>query len=77
MTYYACAKLGVICVPLNLGWGASEITYVPDHSRATGVEVESQLVPLISEAIADRPAVGHVVVTAGTGAAHSAGNDRE
>lgn len=76
VTYYACAKLGVICVPLNLGWGASEITYVLDHSRATGVVVESQLVPLISEAIADRPAVGQVVVTAGTGAPYTAREDR-
>src|SRR5579875_1066046 len=32
VTYFACAKLGVVCVPLNLGWRADEIAYVLDHS---------------------------------------------
>ncbi len=26
ITYYACAKLGVICVPVNLGWKSPEIS---------------------------------------------------
>src|ERR1700704_622380 len=32
VTYYACAKLGVVCVPINLGWRAEEVAYVLGHS---------------------------------------------
>ena len=42
--YYACAKLGVVCVPINLGWRADEVAYVLGHSQARGLVVESQLV---------------------------------
>jgi acyl-CoA synthetase (AMP-forming)/AMP-acid ligase II len=28
--YYACAKTGVVAVPVNLGWRADEVAYVPD-----------------------------------------------
>jgi long-chain acyl-CoA synthetase len=30
--YYACAKLGLVCVPINLGWRPDEVAYVLDHS---------------------------------------------
>lgn len=26
LVYYACAKLGVVCVPVNVGWRPAEIT---------------------------------------------------
>ena len=42
--YYACAKLGVVCVPINLGWRPDEVAYVLGHSRARGIVVEAQLV---------------------------------
>ena len=42
--YYACAKLGVVCVPINLGWRPDEVAYVLGHSRARGIVVETQLV---------------------------------
>src|SRR6195952_3784413 len=67
VTYYACAKLGVVCVPVNLGWRAEEVGYVLDHSGARGIFVESQLVAPLSEAIAKVPAVVDVVVAPGTG----------
>ena len=35
--YYACAKLGVVCVPINLGWRPDEVAYVLGHSRARGI----------------------------------------
>ena len=31
--YYACAKLGVVCVPVNLGWRPDEVAYVLGHSE--------------------------------------------
>lgn len=63
--YYACAKLGVVCVPINLGWRADEVAYVLDHSRARGLAVETQLVGAMTEAIAKVPEVADVIVLPG------------
>lgn len=41
VTYFACAKIGVALVPINLLWGASEIGYVIAHSRARAAVVET------------------------------------
>ena len=69
-TYFACAKLGVVCVPLNLGWRPDEIAYVLDHSAARGVVVEAQLLPLALPAVEKVPAVRDIVVAPGTGGDH-------
>lgn len=70
LTYYACAKTGVVCVPLNLAWGAPETAYVLEHSCSRGVVVESQLTDLIIAALDrlsdDTPS--EVIVARGTGA---------
>ena len=65
-TYFACAKLGLVCVPMNLGWRADEIAYVLDHSEARGIVVEAQLVPLVAPAVEKVPAVRDIVVAYGT-----------
>jgi acyl-CoA synthetase (AMP-forming)/AMP-acid ligase II len=65
--YYACAKLGVVCVPINLGWRPDEVAYVLGHSRARGIVIESQLVAPMQDAIAKVPEVGDVVLAPGTG----------
>ncbi len=64
--YYACAKTGVVCVPINLGWRADEVAYVLGHSRARGIVVESQLVATVAPALSEVPAVGDVFVAPGT-----------
>jgi long-chain acyl-CoA synthetase len=64
--YYACAKLGVVCVPINLGWRPDEVAYVLDHSRARGIVVESQLVGAMADAVAKVPEVADVLVAPGT-----------
>ena len=64
--YYACAKAGVVCVPINLGWRPHEVAYVLGHSQARGIVVESQLVETISEALAETPGVADVIVAPGT-----------
>lgn len=69
ITYYACAKLGVVCVPMNLGWRAEEIAYVLDHSEARGIVVEAQLLPLAVPAVEKVPAVRDVIVAPGTAGA--------
>jgi acyl-CoA synthetase (AMP-forming)/AMP-acid ligase II len=67
-TYYACARLGVVCVPINLGWRPAEVTYVLQHSRARGVVAETQLADWLAPCLADAPGVDEVFVTPGTGA---------
>ena len=56
VTYYACAKLGVVCVPVNLGWRPDEVGYVLGHSRSRGIVIESQLIPALRRG--DRQAAG-------------------
>ncbi len=55
--YYACAKLGVACVPVNLGWRAAEAAYVLDHSGARGLAVEAQLTGQVRDAVVCTPAI--------------------
>ncbi|HEY3468601.1 MAG TPA: AMP-binding protein [Amycolatopsis sp.] len=67
--YYACAKLGLVCVPINLGWRSGEVAYVLEHSRARGIVVERQLADAIAPAVAQVPAVADVILAPGTGGA--------
>jgi acyl-CoA synthetase (AMP-forming)/AMP-acid ligase II len=66
ITYYACAKLGVVCVPVNLGWRADEVGYVLGHSRSRGIVIESQLIPALGETVSKQPGVADVIVAPGT-----------
>jgi acyl-CoA synthetase (AMP-forming)/AMP-acid ligase II len=60
--YYACAKLGVVCVPINLGWRPDEVAYVLGHSQARGIVVESPLVTAMQDAVAKAPEVRDVII---------------
>jgi acyl-CoA synthetase (AMP-forming)/AMP-acid ligase II len=66
VTYYACAKLGVVCVPINLGWRPDEVGYVLGHSRSRGIVIESQLIPALAEAVNKQPGVADVIIAPGT-----------
>jgi acyl-CoA synthetase (AMP-forming)/AMP-acid ligase II len=68
--YYACAKLGVVAVPINLGWRPDEVAYVLDHSRARGLAIETQLVGPLQDAIAKVTGVAEVIVMPGLQAAY-------
>jgi long-chain acyl-CoA synthetase len=61
--YYAAAKLGVVCVPINLGWRPDEVAYVLDHSRSRGIAVEQRLLGAMAEAIGKVAEVADIVVT--------------
>jgi acyl-CoA synthetase (AMP-forming)/AMP-acid ligase II len=50
VTYFACAKLGVVAVPTNLGWTEAETAYALSHSGARGVVVEPERLDLIRAA---------------------------
>jgi acyl-CoA synthetase (AMP-forming)/AMP-acid ligase II len=60
--YYACAKLGVVCVPVNLGWRPDEVAYVLGHSRARGIVVEDRLQTNMQDVLAKVPEVADVIV---------------
>jgi acyl-CoA synthetase (AMP-forming)/AMP-acid ligase II len=70
--YYACAKLGLVCVPINLGWRPDEVAYVLDHSGARGLVAETQLVASVRDAVVKVSAIADVIVAPGTGAAYAA-----
>ncbi len=70
--YYACAKLGVVCVPINLGWRADEVAYVLGHSRAKGLAVETQLACAMGEALRRATGVTEVIVLPGLSATYRA-----
>jgi len=67
VTYYACAKLGVVCVPVNLGWRSDEVAYVLGHSGARGLVAEAQLLAGLAPALAAQAAVADVIIAPGTG----------
>jgi acyl-CoA synthetase (AMP-forming)/AMP-acid ligase II len=73
VTYFACAKLGLVCVPLNLGWRADEIAYVLDHSESRGIVVEAQLVAQVLPGVEKVPTVRDVVVAYGTDGRYEVG----
>lgn len=67
--YYACAKTGVVCVPVNLGWRPAEVAYVLEHSEAKGIAVEAQLAAAMAEPVRDSERVRDVIVLPGLGGA--------
>jgi long-chain acyl-CoA synthetase len=64
-TYYACAKLGLVCVPVNLGWRPGEVAWTLSDSRARGIVVESDLLAALLPAV---PADADIVVISRGGA---------
>jgi acyl-CoA synthetase (AMP-forming)/AMP-acid ligase II len=47
--YYACAKIGVVAVPINLGWRNDEVSYVLEHSGARGLAIETALMATVGQ----------------------------
>jgi len=66
--YYACAKLGVVCVPINLFWRHRELSYVLAHARAKGAVVERELIDQLRTGLDDAPGVEDVIVIGGSSA---------
>lgn len=61
VVYYACAKAGLIVVPISLVWRSAEISYVIGHSRAKGIVVESQLLDTLLPSLSDHADVELIV----------------
>jgi acyl-CoA synthetase (AMP-forming)/AMP-acid ligase II len=69
LTYFACAKLGVVAVPISLVWRHQEIEHVLQHSRARGIVVEAQLFATLEPVLADCPDVTDVFIAPGIASA--------
>ena len=67
--YYACAKLGLICVPINLFWRHKELGYVLSHAGAKAAVVEDALIEQLRTGLADAPGLTEIVVIGGAAAA--------
>lgn len=61
-TYFACAKLGLVCVPVNLLWRQGELAYVLDHAEACGIVVEAALLGQLAPALEQLPRIERVIV---------------
>jgi long-chain acyl-CoA synthetase len=66
-TYFACAKLGAICVPVNLFWRHNELAYVLGHAEVKLVVAEAALVDQLRPALADSDGVRDVVLIGARG----------
>jgi len=65
ITYFACAKTGVVAVPISLVWRHREIAYVLQHSKARGLVVEAQLHAGILPVLEECPEVTDIIVAPG------------
>ena len=48
--FFACARSGVVCVPINLSWGPTETRHVLHHARVKGAVVEAGLMGAFADA---------------------------
>jgi acyl-CoA synthetase (AMP-forming)/AMP-acid ligase II len=62
ITYFACARLGLVCVPINLFWRHGELAYVLEHARVRGIVVEAALLSQLETGIAGMAAVDTLIV---------------
>ena len=72
-TYFACAKLGLVCVPINLFWRHGELAHVLGHAAVKGVVVEAALTDQLRPGLVDAPDVKDIIVIDGGDAAAFAG----
>jgi acyl-CoA synthetase (AMP-forming)/AMP-acid ligase II len=60
--YYACAKLGLVCVPMNLGWRPDEVAHVLKDSGARMIVVQDTLLEKNRPAIDGEPSLERTIV---------------
>ena len=71
-TYFACAKVGVVCVPINLFWRHRELAYVLGHARVRGAVVAAELLEQFVTGLEDGQALRDLVVIGEPGAVRDA-----
>src|SRR3984957_915048 len=60
--YFACARLGLVCVPINLLWRQHELSHVLTDSRARAAVVETGLLKQFCTVVEGRELLGIVVI---------------
>lgn len=60
--YYACAKLGAVCVPINLGWRADEVGHVLGDAGVRLFVVAESLQGVLAEPVKASAAIESIVV---------------
>ncbi|NMO00598.1 AMP-binding protein [Gordonia sp. TBRC 11910] len=60
--YYACAKLGAVCVPINLGWRADEVRHVLSDATVALFVVAEPLQEVLAEPAKSTATIELVVV---------------
>jgi acyl-CoA synthetase (AMP-forming)/AMP-acid ligase II len=73
VVYLACAKIGLVCVPINLFWRHKELGYVLAHARARGVVVESALLEQLIGGLPDAEGLKDIFVVGATDVAETEG----
>src|SRR2546426_1159031 len=61
-TYFACAKIGVVCVPINLFWRNRELAYVLEHAQVRGAVVEAEVFEQFLTGLEEGQALRDVIV---------------
>jgi len=65
VTYYACAKIGVVCTPLNLFWRQGELSYVLGHAQVRGVVAQQRWLGELALVLGELPGVREVIAIEG------------
>jgi acyl-CoA synthetase (AMP-forming)/AMP-acid ligase II len=68
VTYFACAKIGVVCVPVNLLWRPEDLAYVLNHSGVTGIVLEPEFLAHVDAVAGRLPKLRHHIVIGDDGA---------
>lgn len=71
-TYFACAKVGVVCVPINLFWRHGELAYVLGHARVRAAVVTAELLAQFATGLEAGQALRDLVVVGDPGSARDA-----
>lgn len=62
-TYFACARAGLVCMPLNFLLGADDQRWILEDSEPAIIITDAAFRPLHEQLLTDLPVVRHVVVT--------------
>jgi acyl-CoA synthetase (AMP-forming)/AMP-acid ligase II len=76
ITYFACAKLGLVCVPINLFWRHGELAYVLRHAEIRGIVVEVALLGQLETGTEGMAKVDALILVGQTDAVPDFGVDR-
>jgi acyl-CoA synthetase (AMP-forming)/AMP-acid ligase II len=63
--YYACAKIGVVCTPLNLFWRQGELSYVLGQAQVRGVVTQLRWLGELALVLGELPGIREVIALEG------------